>query len=131
MQWDDLRFVLAVARTGSALRAGSRLGVNQTTVLRRLDAIEAAVGAPFFERTRSGQTLTAIGRIVMASAERMEREAHALGDAISAQRRTLSGSVRLTTSEGMVGHLVTPFMRAFVRWLRRYPPTAACVPPSS
>jgi DNA-binding transcriptional LysR family regulator len=118
MQWDDLRFVLAVARTGSALRAGSRLGVNQTTVLRRLDAIEGAVGAPLFERTRSGQTLTAIGRIVMASAERMEREAYALGDAISAQRRTLSGSVRLTTSEGMVGYLVTPFMRAF---RSRYP----------
>jgi DNA-binding transcriptional LysR family regulator len=118
MHWDDLRFVLAVARAGSALRASSRLGVNQTTVLRRLEALEAAVGAPLFERRRSGQSLTEFGRIVAEAAERMEREAHALSNAISAQRRTMTGSVRLTTSEGLVGRLVTPFMRAFQA---RYP----------
>jgi DNA-binding transcriptional LysR family regulator len=44
MQWNDLRYVLAAVRTGSALRAADSLGVNQATVLRRLDAIEAAMG---------------------------------------------------------------------------------------
>lgn len=118
MQWDDLRVVLAVARTGSALRASKLLGVNQTTVLRRLDALDAAIGTPVFERRRSGQTLTRIGRIVAETAERMEREAQVLRDSLAAERRTLSGSVRLTTSEGLAGRLVTPCMRAF---RSRYP----------
>ena len=54
MQWNDLLYVLAVVQTGSALRAAEKLGVNQATVLRRLDAIEAAAGAQIFERKRSG-----------------------------------------------------------------------------
>ena len=48
MDWDDLRYVLAVSRTGSALRAAALLGVNQTTVLRRLDALETGIGEPLF-----------------------------------------------------------------------------------
>lgn len=113
MHWDDLRYVLAVARTGSALRAGEQLGVNQTTVLRRLDAIEATAGGPLFERRRSGQMLTATGQLAAEAAERMEQEVRALLDALSAQQRALTGSVRLTTSEGLAGRLVTPCMRAF------------------
>ena len=113
MQWDDLRYVLAVARAGSALRAASVLGVNQTTVLRRLDALEAALGAPVFERSTSGQVLTRVGRLVAEAAERMDEQARGLDSAIAAQRRTLLGSVRLTTSEVLAGRLVAPCMRAF------------------
>lgn len=115
MRWDDLQYVLAVARSGSALAAARRLGVNQTTVLRRLDALEAAVGAPLFQRRRSGQTLTAAGRLAAEAAERMEREAQGFRDALAAQQRTLTGSVRLTTSETLAGRLVTPCLRAFQR----------------
>lgn len=118
MQWDDLRYVLAVARTGSALRAAACLGVNQTTVLRRLGTLEAALGARLFERRRSGQTLTASGRLVVEAAERIEREARTLKDVLAAQQRAIAGSVRLTTSEGLAGRLVIPCMRAFQR---RYP----------
>lgn len=118
MQWDDLRYVLAVARTGSALRAAELLGVNQTTVLRRLSGLEAVLGARVFERRRSGQTLTSTGRLVAEAAERMEQEALAMRSALAAAQRTLDGSVRLTTSEGLAGRLVTPGMRAFQR---RYP----------
>lgn len=118
MQWDDLRYVLAVVRTGSALRAARLLGVNQTTVLRRLSALEAVLGARVFERRTSGQSLTSSGRLIAQAAERMEHEAQAMRSALAAQQRDLAGSVRLTTSEGLAGRLVTPFMRAFQR---RYP----------
>lgn len=113
MEWGDLRYVLAVARHGSALRAAERLGVNQTTVLRRLDALEATLGVPLFERRRSGQTLTPAGRLVLQAAERMEREAQDLESALNARRRTLSGAVRLTTSESLAARLISPCLRSF------------------
>lgn len=115
VRWDDLQYVLAVARAGSALGAARRLGVNQTTVLRRVDALEAGVGAPLFERRRSGQTLTSAGRLAVGAAERMEQEAFCLRDAIAAQQRALTGSVRLTASETLANRLVTPCLREFRR----------------
>jgi DNA-binding transcriptional LysR family regulator len=113
MQWNDLLYVLAVVQTGSAMRAAERLGVNQATVLRRLDAIEAATGAQFFERRRSGLKPTEIGRLAAEAALRMEREAQAFENALAARRRTLAGSVRLTTSVGLADRLVLPGMRTF------------------
>jgi len=113
MQWNDLLYVLAVVQTGSALRAAERLGVNQATVLRRLDAIEAATGTQFFERRRSGLKPTEIGRLAAEAAMRMECEAQAFKNALAAHRRTLAGSVRLTTSVGLADRLVLPGMRAF------------------
>jgi DNA-binding transcriptional LysR family regulator len=113
MQWNDLLYVLAIVRTGSALRAAESLGVNQATVLRRLDAIEAAAGTQFFERRRSGLKPTDLGRLAADAAARMEREAQSLETALSARRRTLAGSVRLTTSFGLADRLIVPGMRAF------------------
>lgn len=113
MNWDDLRYVLAVSRTGSALRAARLLGVNQTTVLRKLDVLEAAIGAPLFERSRAGQIPTAAGQLATEAAARMEDEARGLASALAAQRRSLVGSVRLTTSEILASRLVTPCLRTF------------------
>lgn len=113
VDWNDLRYVLAVGRTGSALRAAEQLGVNQTTVLRRIDAVEAQLGVALFERRRTGQTLTLAGRRAIEAAERMDDEVGGLVAALAAQRRTLSGSVRLTTSESMAYRLVTPCLREF------------------
>lgn len=113
MQWNDYLYVLAIVQTGSALRAAEKLGVNQATVLRRLDAIEAAAGTQFFERKRSGLKPTEIGRMAAEAAMRMEREAQAFENALAARRRTLAGSVRLTTSVGLADRLVIPGMRTF------------------
>jgi DNA-binding transcriptional LysR family regulator len=113
MLWDDLRYVLAVARAGSALRAAGVLGVNQTTVLRRIDTLETALGVPLFERSTSGQVLTRAGHIVAEVAARIDDQARGLESALAAQRRTITGSVRFTTSEVLAGRLVTPCMRAF------------------
>ena len=57
-QWDDLRYFLAVARTGRLLRAGKALGVRHTTVGRRVDALERGLGVQLFHRTADGWKLT-------------------------------------------------------------------------
>jgi DNA-binding transcriptional LysR family regulator len=113
MDWDDLRFVLAVARAGSALRAARALGVNQTTVMRRIARIEAAIGADLFDSRQSGQALTALGQSVAASAERIEAEVAALRSAMSARQRELTGSVRFTSSEVFANRVVAPCLRTF------------------
>jgi DNA-binding transcriptional LysR family regulator len=113
IDWDDLRFVLAVARAGSALRAAKALDVNQTTVTRRIAHIEGVVGADLFETRQNGQLLTAIGQIVAAGAERIEAEVLAMQSAVNAQQRMLSGSVRFTSSEVYANAIVAPFLRSF------------------
>lgn len=113
VEWDDLRYVLAVARTGSALRAAKLLNVNQTTVLRRLDALEQRLGAPLFERQRSGLVLTMAGTTVASAADRMEQEALGMESALAAQKRTLCGSVRVTTSETLAARVVAPSLKEF------------------
>ena len=113
MQWDDLRYVLAVARTGSALRAARSLGVDQTTVLRKLDLLETTLGTSLFERRKSGQTPTPAGKLVAETAERMEKEARGLENTLATRRRIVGGAVRLTTSDGLAARFVTPCMRAF------------------
>lgn len=113
MNWDDLRFVLAVARAGTALGASRALGVNQTTVMRRIAQVEEDLGASLFERSQSGFRLTATGVCVAQAAERVEAEVHALDCELSAKKRLLSGVVRLTTSETLANRLVAPCLASF------------------
>ncbi|MBL8550168.1 MAG: LysR family transcriptional regulator [Hyphomonadaceae bacterium] len=113
MDWDDLRFVLAVARSGSALAAARDLGVNQTTVIRRVAQLEEALGSDLFERLQKGYAPTPLGQCVAKTAERIEAEVAALESAIAAAQRNLTGAVRLTTSEMLANRLVVPCLPAF------------------
>lgn len=113
IDWGDLRFILAIARAGSALRAAHALGVNQTTVTRRMAHLEAAVGADLFERKQSGYHLTPLGQRIATVAARIEDEVKALESAIGADQRALTGSVRITTPEMLANILITPWLRTF------------------
>ena len=113
IDWDDLRFVLAVAREGSALQAARALGVNQTTVMRRIAHVETAVGAELFERLQSGYRLTPLGQRVATAAGRIDSEVMTLERAIEAERRLLSGSVRVTTSEAFATLAIAPLLKGF------------------
>ena len=62
LDWDDLRYALAIGSAGSLAAAARTLGVNHTTVLRRLDALEAQLGSRLFDRLRSGYQPTAANR---------------------------------------------------------------------
>src|SRR3954447_23834988 len=75
LDWDDLRFVLAVARGGTLSAAARALATTQPTVGRRISAFEDAVGARLFHRQPTGYVPTAAGHAVLANLERMEHEA--------------------------------------------------------
>jgi DNA-binding transcriptional LysR family regulator len=111
IEWDDLRFVLAVSRAGSALGAARALGVNQTTVVRRLSRLEAAIGAELLERRQRGHSLTSLGERLAVVAQRLEQEVVALENAIGGERRRLTQSVRLTTSEALANSVIAPFLK--------------------
>src|SRR6266478_5651980 len=110
--WSDLRFFLELARTGTLAAAGRKLGVDNTTVGRRLSALERDLGSKLFSRTPDGLVLTAAGEAIRTAGEEMEQavlrgEQRALGS-----DRKLSGLVRVATTE-MLGELaVLPALRS-------------------
>jgi DNA-binding transcriptional LysR family regulator len=116
LDWDDLRHFLAVARAGSTLGAARLLGVNQTTVARRVASLEAALGGTALcERRQAGYRLTEAGQRVVEHAERMEAEAAALAQLLAAEGRRAAGTVRATTSEILANLIVVPFLQDFRR----------------
>jgi DNA-binding transcriptional LysR family regulator len=113
--WSDLRFFLAVSRSGSALAAARTLGVNQTTVTRRLEALEQSLGVRLFERGQTGSRLTEAGAALLASAEAVERAAEATAAMAAAHQRGLTGVVRVTTNESLANLMVMPALAEFRR----------------
>jgi DNA-binding transcriptional LysR family regulator len=111
IDWNDLREFLAVARSGSTLAAGRQLRVSQTTVARRIAALEQALGVSLFERRQAGYALTATGQGLVAQAEDVERAASGFGEAAGASARDLSGRVSMTTQEIYAVTLLAPWLR--------------------
>lgn len=95
--WNDLRYFLAVARQGSLAGAAEALGVNPSTVQRRLRTLEAAIGCSLSERTSEGYRLTPPGKQLLADAEHVEAAVDALHRRISALDMTAAGHVKLTS----------------------------------
>ena len=115
MDWDDLRFVLEVTRTGAALTAARAMGVNQTTVIRRIARLEQRLGARLFERRPAGYAPTDLGREVSEIAARIEAEVAGLATALAARRRAVSGSVKLSAAESLANMLLAPLLQSFHR----------------
>ena len=111
MDWNDLRYFLAVARDGSTLAAARELRVSQTTVARRIAALEDAIGFPLFEKRQAGYALTPAGEDLLARAEEVENAANAFSEAASAQSRDVSGSVKITTEEVYAITILAPLLR--------------------
>src|SRR3954465_7979508 len=108
--WDDLRLVLAVARGRGLTAAAQSLGGNQSTVFRRLNAVEGAVGARLFERAQGVYLATPAGDAVLRAAERMEGEALAVEREIAGGDARLRGAVRVTCSETLAFRILTPHL---------------------
>jgi DNA-binding transcriptional LysR family regulator len=108
MDWDELRIVLAVARSGSLSGAAKALGVTQPTVGRRLDALEQRLRTRLFERRPTGLTATAATRGLLAHAERMEAEAFAAERSLAARDDGVTGVVRVTGSEWLCVRVLAP-----------------------
>jgi len=116
--WNDLRFFLAVARHGRLVDAARRLGVDHTTVARRITALEQAIGCLLFHRSPRGLTLTESGQRLVGHAERIESETAAISADLAGQDFQISGTVRLATPEAFGSFLVAPNM---VRLRQMYP----------
>ena len=108
--WNDLRFFVAVARKGSTLAAGRELRVSQTTVARRIAALERALGFPLFEKRQAGYALTPAGEDLLGRAEEVEASAKVFANGATAYARQLSGMVRITSEEIYALSLVAPLL---------------------
>ena len=111
LDWNDLRYFLAVANGGSTLAAGRALRVSQTTVARRIAALEASLGVRLFDKRQAGYALTPAGQELVARAEQVESAASAFAEAASAQSRDVTGTVKITTEEVYAITLLAPVLR--------------------
>jgi DNA-binding transcriptional LysR family regulator len=109
--WNDLRYFLAVADHGSTLAAGRVLRVSQTTVARRIAALEEALGQPLFDRRQAGYAMTPAGEQLVARAREVADAASGFDEAAAALARDSSGTVRITTQEIFANTLLAPMLR--------------------
>lgn len=112
---DDLPLFLAIAREGSLAGAARRLGINHSTVFRRLNSLEQSLEVRLFERLPEGYVLTPAGEQLLPHAERVEEEAQAVGREVAGQDVRLSGLVRVTTTDTLANHFLAPVFRDFHR----------------
>jgi len=111
LDWNDLKYFVAVAREGSTLSASRALRVSQTTVARRIAALEQALGFPVFEKRQAGYVLTPAGQDLVPLAEEVQRTAEDFAKSASGQARDLKGTVKITTEEIYAQGLLAPLLR--------------------
>lgn len=108
--WDDLRFVLAVAETGTVSAAARRLGVNHATVLRRIAQFEDRTGTVLFDKTPRGYALAPdLGRVREALRD-VERSVQSVARVLSGARAPLSGEVRVTSTDSFCQLFLPPLL---------------------
>ena len=106
-EWSDLRYFLAVGRHGSTLAAARVLGVNQSTVQRRLAELEKSFGRPLATRHANGYRLTEFGQTLLPAAEKAEAAIMGLARQAQAYGEDLSGTIRLTCPEPLVSRITS------------------------
>lgn len=118
IRWDDLQIVLAIAETGSLSGASRALRISHATVFRRLNEMERRLKVTLFERSRTGYIPTLSGDDLAASARRVQSEVNGAERRIIGQDLTLSGSLRITTTDTLFAGLLSPLLASF---RQRYP----------
>lgn len=108
MDWDDIRFFLAAARTGSLAAASRQLGTHQPTVGRRIDGLEKRLGVRLFQRHAQGLTLTDEGQRILHAADSMAEAAAALQRASGFEDKEIRGNVRVAAPSGLAVHVIAP-----------------------
>ena len=115
VDWDDVRYFLAVSRGGSVRAAAEDLGVNHSTVLRRIAQLEEGLGAQMFEKLPAGYRLTAAGEEVLEFAEQMQASSHQLVTRVFGRDQGLRGRLRVTLAPPLAAHLLMPDFAEFAR----------------
>ncbi|HEY4179507.1 MAG TPA: LysR family transcriptional regulator [Kofleriaceae bacterium] len=112
LDWGDLRFFLELARSGTLAAAGRKLKVDNTTVGRRLTALERDLGAKLFTRTPDGLVLTTAGEAMRATSEEMEQAVLRGEQQVLGADRSLAGVVRIAATEMLGEVVILPALRA-------------------
>ena len=111
---DDLLILLAVGRTGKYTTAADELGLNHTTISRRIAALELAVGGRVLARVSGGWELTELGREALAAAEAVEAAVRSLSTEAGG-KRALEGVVRISATDGFSAYIAAPAAAAVQR----------------
>ena len=113
LAWDDFRLVKTIAEAKGLAGAAERLGINHSTVFRRLGALEDGLKVKLFERHRAGYALSPAGEEMAALAERMEEDVASFARKLAGQVVTPAGELRVTTNDTLLLHLLTPLFARF------------------
>jgi len=118
IDWDDIRYFLAVARGGSVRAAAEKLGVNHSTVIRRIAQLEERLGAQMFEKLPSGYRLTDAGEDVLEFADQMKASSQQLETRVFGRDQGVRGLLRVTLPPFLATHLL---MSDFAEFARLHP----------
>jgi DNA-binding transcriptional LysR family regulator len=113
LNWDEFRLVKAIADSRSLVGAAETLGLNHSTVFRRLGAIEATLGSQLFERSRSGYEPTAAGEEMIALATTMSESIVEFERRIAGRDVKPTGELRITTVDSVAAYLLAPILARF------------------
>jgi DNA-binding transcriptional LysR family regulator len=111
LDWDDLRYFLAAVEAGSYLGGAKALGVNRTTVGRRVEALEKSIGSPLFKQSASGYHPTEVGVKVLKCAKELEKHVSKLSTTLVKQQGALEGHVRVAVAAELGSDLLPDIMR--------------------
>jgi DNA-binding transcriptional LysR family regulator len=112
LDWNDVRFFLAVARGRTLARAAEALGVDQTTVGRRIASLEGKLGVAVFTRSAAGFQVTPAGARVLEAATRMEEAALELSSGAAGEDAACAGTVRIATTDSLAEVFIVPAVHA-------------------
>ncbi len=115
IEWDDVRYFLAVSRGGSVRAAAGRLKVNHATVLRRIAQLEERLGTRVFEKLPSGYRLTEAGEEIVEFADQMEASSNQLETRVFGRDQSVRGLLRVTLAPTLATHLLMPDVVEFAR----------------
>jgi DNA-binding transcriptional LysR family regulator len=118
LEWEHIRLFLSIVRERSLAGAAHRMGLDVSTVSRRLDRLEDRIGAPLFDRSREGTEPTALAEQLVAHAEEMELSATRFASAGAAVETQPEGTVRLTVLPGIADLFIAPEL---AKLHKRYP----------
>lgn len=118
LSWDDLRIIWAIGEKGALAPAAGMLGLNTSTIARRLSKVEELLGASLFDRRRTGYVATVQGEELIALAERVELDVTSVARRVSEHAHGHAGELRITTSDSILLYFLMPLMASF---RARYP----------
>ena len=113
MDWNDLKLFLAVARIGSIRAAAEELGLNQSTVNRRLEVLEHALKLQLFDATTRGHVLTAQGQALVDAAAPMEAQADCVAQTAQLLARRMTGSLKITAPQALFKRHIAPIIAEY------------------